>query len=285
MGKIITNRHEIAAPPAGRLRYGLFNAATMADLDTRGIGAGYQWVSDHCGFDIQTHDQTCVASPTKAFEEGSDIFGGDPFWVIAGKRCGTVGRTEAQAQQAALAQLQTSEQTLVENVLWNGDGLGTIDPTLTSSGAIAVVPGAAGAGAAIAALEAAFYAQHGYIGTIHVNTAAYAAAAYSNLIVQGAQLTTPLGSVWSFGAGYGITGPDEVAPDPGFVWAFMSPPVTVWRQLLDQVPARATLDRTANQWETVAERVYIVAYDCQDDVFAVQVPVAAPATTDAPAVP
>lgn len=283
MGKIISNRHLVEAPPTGPLRYGLFNAATITELDTRGIGAGIQWTSDHCGQDAVVYNQTCAVSPTKPFEEGADTFGTDPFWVLARKRCGAVGRTAAEAQAAARAQLLTAEQGVVEDVLWDGGGLVGHEPVLTTlAGVTTVTPAAGGAGAAIAALEEAFYSAHGYLGTIHVNTAAYAAAAYSNLIVQGSVLKTPIGSTWAFGAGYGDTGPLGAAPAAGSVWAFMTPPVFIRCTLLDQVPATATLDRTLNQWDTLAERVYTVAFDCQDDVFAVQVPVAAPAVVTLP---
>lgn len=286
MGKIIANQHLIPAPAPGPLRYGLFTAASMSVLDTRGIGAGYQWVSDACGNDVVTYDQTCEASPAKPFTEGSDVFGADPFWVLARKRCGSVGRTAAEAQAAARQMLATGEQTRVEDVLWDGGGLVGLAPTLTAAGATTVVPTVAGAGAAVAALEAAFYAVHGYVGTIHVNTAAYAAVDYAG-IVEGAggagALRTPIGSVWSFGAGYDVTGPAGAAPAAGFAWAFMTAPVTVWRTDVMQQDALQTFDRTLNQWDTLAERVYVVGFDCQDDVFAVQIPLAAPAVATAPA--
>lgn len=288
MGKIITNQQLIPAPAVGRLRYGLFNAAVMTPLDTRGIGAGYQWTSDHCGVGAVPYDQTCEVSPTKSFEEGTDTFGTDPFWVVARKRCGTVGRTAAETLTAARQQLLTDEQRVAEDVFWDGNGLSVGPPALTLAGATTVVPTAPGAGAAIAALEAAFYAVHGYIGTIHVNTRAYAAVDYAGIVDRGSggQLVTTLDSVWAFGAGYGITGPADVAPAAGFVWAFMTPQVTIWRsEIMQMAPATQTLDRTLNQWDTVAERVYLIGYDCQDDVFAVQVPVAAPAVATAPAVP
>lgn len=279
MGKIISNRQVISAPAAGPRRYGLFDAATRLDLDTRGIGAGYQWVSDHCGLTATVYDQTCEASPAKPFDEGSDVFGSDPFWVLARKRCGTVGRTAVEAQEAARRVLATSEQTVVENVLWTGGALVGHEPVLTTAGGVTTVtPAAGGAGAAISALEEAFYSVHGYVGTIHVNQAATGALKYSGMLDrrEAGVWKTPLNSVVSLGAGYGITGPLGVAPAAGNVWAFMTPPVTVWSQTIDQVSALATLDRAANQWDTLAERVFLVAYDCPEDVFAVQVPLAAP---------
>jgi hypothetical protein len=62
---------------------------------------------------------------------------------------------------------------------------------------------------------------------------------------------------------------------------------TVWRSTDAQIPQpdpRRAMDRTLNQWDVVSERVYAAAWACPE-VFAVQVPVAAPATAATPAVP
>lgn len=280
MAKIITNRQLIATPPTSRLRYGVFNAATVTTLGTRGIGAGIQFLSDHCG-ESALYDQTCVDNPTKPFEEGSDLLGADPYWVVAHKRCGTVGRGAEEMLFAVREQLRASAQTRVEEAIWDGGGLANVTPTLTGAGATVVTPLGDGAGAAIAALEAAFYAASGFVGTIHINTAGYAALDYAQLIVPDMPgtpgvLTTSLGSLWSIGAGYGVTGPDDVAPDAGNVWAFMTAPVIIQRSgVLPQPSPRQTLDRALNQWDVVAEEVFLHTWTCPM-VFAVQVPVAAP---------
>jgi hypothetical protein len=286
MGKIITNRELVAAPPTTPIHYGLFTAvSSVQPMDAHLIAAGGQHFADHCG-DGQLYDQTCISNPAKTFVEGSDLMPFNPFWTVARKRCGAVGRTGAEMQAAVRQQLLTSQQTLVESGLWGGTVV-PVDPNLTgNAGTTVVVPAAAGFGAAIAALEEAFYSVYGYTGTIHVNMSAYGAAAYSQLIVrQGGAgvLRTPMNSAWSFGAGYGITGPAGVAPAAGFVWAFMTGAVNMWRSgILPQAAPTQTLDRTLNQWDVVAEEVFGLTWDCPD-VFAVQVPLAAPAVATAPA--
>lgn len=286
MGKIITNRELIADPNGSSrpLRYGLFTAATMLPMTVRVVGSGLQYLVDHCGT-AGEYDQTCAANPVKPFEEGSDLVAADPYWLVARKRCGAVGRTAEEMLAAVRSQLYTSAQTRAEAVLWNGGTLTTATPTLDTSGATVVIPTVPGFGAAISALERAFYASYGYVGTIHVSTRAYGAAAYSDLIDSSAgRLITPLGSVWDFGAGFPVTGLADAAPAAGFAWAFMTGPVTVWRSgVLPQPDPRQTLDRTLNQWDVVAEEVFAHAWDCPDVVFAVQVPLAAPATATAPA--
>lgn len=147
-----------------------------------------------------------------------------------------------------------------------------------------VVPTAAGAGAAISALEEAFYDAHGYVGTIHVNQRATGALAYGEVLdrMEVGIWKTALGSNVSLGAGYGITGPAAVAPAAGFVWAFMTPQVYLWSSAVNQPDPVQTMDRSLNQWMALAETVYIHAWLC-DTVFAVQVPIAAPATAATPA--
>jgi len=243
------------------------------------IGSGLQFLSDHCG-GAELHDQTCLVSPEKEFTEGSDLMGADPYWIVARKRCGTVGRTGPEMLNAVRQQLISAEQTLVESVVWDGAAYPGATPTLTGAGATIVVPTADGAGAAIAALEEAFYDVSGYQGTIHINMRGYAAIRYAGLMDPAERVAgvykTPIGTSWSIGAGYGITGPAGVAPAAGNVWAFITSPITVWRSgILPQPDPRQTLDRSLNQWDVVAEEVFAHTWDCPD-VFAVEVPFAAP---------
>jgi hypothetical protein len=284
MASIISNNQLIAAPPTSPIRYGLFTAAQgPLLLDVRGIGAGLSFLTDHCG-GAEVYDANCSTHPVKEFIEGSDLLEAEPFWIYANKHCGPVGRSPEEMAQAIRTQLMAGEQTQVESVVWDGGAVAN-SPALTTSGATVVTPLAPGAGAAIAALENAAYGMQGYNGVIHINTQGYAALAYADLVEhRGAQLTTPLGTVLSIGAGYGITGPDGVAPDDGFVWAFMTSTTTVWRSEINVPDVRQTFDRINNQYNALAERVYAVTWDCPE-TFAVQVPVAAPAVATTPAVP
>lgn len=287
MGKIITNRQLIEPPPLQPRRYGLFTAATVVDMPDRVIGAGLQFFADDCGDDTAPYDQTCVSNPVKPITLGSDLVGTDPFWLTTRKRCGTVGRTAQEFLASARAQLAASEQREVENVLWTG-GPGPLAGVLNLNAASAttVIPSAVGAGAAISALENAFYSVNGYVGTIHINMQAEGALAYAGILERSAGvLRTPVGSAVSLGAGYGITGPAAVAPAAGFVWAFMTGYTTVWRSTDAQIPQpdpQRVMDRTLNQWDVVSERVYAAAWSCPE-VFAAQIPIAAPAVGTAPA--
>lgn len=278
----------IEAPPVAPLRYGVFAAARVTDLSgedaTRLWGAGYAYLTDHCGGALP-YDDTCAVQPPKDPTEGSDLIEGDPFRVYAMKQCGSVGRTSEEIENAARQQLLSGEQSVVEAVMWDGSTLAAHAPTLTGAAATVVTPSASGAGAAIAALEQAAYDVYGYQGVIHLNTSGYAALAYSQLLNREGNLwRTQAGSAVSFGSGYGVTGPADVLPAVGFVWAFMTSQVDIRRTGIWTPPSDQVFDRTNNQRFSEAIRAYAFTWDCPE-VFAVQVPVAAPAVATAPAVP
>jgi hypothetical protein len=169
--------------------------------------------------------------------------------------------------------------------MWDGGTLAAHTPTLTGAGATIVTPSAIGAGAAIAALEEAAYDVFGYQGVIHINTTGYAALAYANLLNKdGMVWRTQAGSAVSFGPGYGITGPADAAPAAGFVWAFMTSQTDIRRTTPLVPPIPETFDRINNQYVIEAIRAYAFTWDCPE-VFAVQVPVEAPAVALAPVVP
>ncbi|RYJ26474.1 phage protein [Streptomyces sp. L-9-10] len=283
MAGILTNPQLVEAPSPGRLRYGVFTAARLTDdLDARTVASGFQFPAEDCGV-ARLYDANCDTNPEKVFDEGLGYVAGDPYWVYATHKCGSVGRTSQEVERTVRRKLAGAEQEQVEAAVWGGTSP-PVDPALTTTaGVVTVTPDAPGAGAAIAALEQSFYDAYGYVGTIHINTRAYAALTYAELISDtpsAGVLTTPLGSAWSIGSGYGITGPAGAAPTAGSVWAFMTPPVWIRRMARPIVPdVVQTMDRIHNQYMALAERVYAHTWACPI-VHAVQVPVAAPATVD-----
>lgn len=278
MAGIVTIGDVIAAPSPGPQRYGLFSAATVLDdLDARGIAGGWQIPAEDCGL-VRAYDANCATHPAKTFDEGLEYQEATPYWVYATRKCGSVGTSPGEIESSVRRRLAGGEQRAVESQFWGGTAVAS-DPNLVGTpGVTTVVPGAGGAGAAIAALEDAFYDDYGYAGTIHVSMRAYAAVRYAQLAQDRAAgaLVTPIGSEWAFGAGYGIAGPAGVAPAAGSVWAFMTPPVIIRRSPVIVPSVAQTMDRTSNQFMGLAERVYTHAWVCPV-VYAVQVPLAAPA--------
>lgn len=289
MATILTNQELIEPLPRQRARYGLFSVATLLPMTRQMIAAGLQFFSDDCGNLIEATNPACGVEPVeKTANEGSELVGTDPFWRATRMRCGTVGRSANEIQAAVTNRLAAMEQWHVENVLWNGIAAqpGVLN-LVNNAGTVTVTPLAPGAGAAISALENAFYQVNGYVGTIHVNVQAEGALEYAGFLnPDTGVLRTRMGSAVSLGAGYGINGPADVAPAAGFVWAFMTGYTGVWRSedIMARVSVERAMDRTLNQWDAIAERVYAAAWSCPE-VFAVQVPIAAPATAATPAIP
>jgi len=290
MAVIIDNPNTVEAPAPGQLRYGIFRTATVTDdLDSRGISAGFTFPAEDCGTSY-LYDAMCAPGDAeeKIFDEGTPYMEALPYWIYSTRQCGMVGRTATDMAASVRRRLAGGEQTQVEAAFWGGTAV-AVDPNLTgTAGVVTVAPAAPGAGAAISALEESFYSEYGYVGTIHVNQAATGALAYAQLLNASTAgvLRTPLGSAVSLGAGYGTAGPAGVAPAAGFVWAFMTPPVVIRRSevISQDSDVRSVMDREFNQFMGLAERVYAHTWTCPV-VHAVQVPIAAPAVSDTPAVP
>lgn len=286
MGAIIPRMH-VDAPIAGPLRYGLFNAATIRDLPDHGRAGGVEFEPDTCGTShLYTAACPITSQASKTLTDASVTQGGDPFIVYADVVCSPVGRSAAEQSRRAAARLMAGEQSSAETAFWNGGGVGAT-PALTLAGATIVATALTSFPARLAALEQAFYDAYGYAGTIHVNTAAYGAAAHHQMIREvgtptvasfvPALLTTNIGTVWSFGAGYDITGPANVAPSVATnVWAFITGPVSIWRSpdVLLPDPSQ-TFNRSTNQMVAIAEREYVIVPDCPT-TFAIELPLEAP---------
>ncbi|HSX97270.1 MAG TPA: hypothetical protein VLG91_07745 [Streptomyces sp.] len=289
MATITTATREVATPSPPARRYGILDAAIQpGDLDDRVIASGLTFAAEDCGVNVTLYNPTCEsgAQPVKPFSPGTPFVEADPYWVISTYQCGTVGTTPADVTRRVRRRYDAGVQWAIESTIWTGNGMPDV-PNLSGSGATVVTPLAPGAGAAIAALEAAFYDLHGYVGTIHIGTEGYAAVRDAGLMDRqggAGAWRTPKGSLWSIGDGYGVTGPAGAAPAAGFVWAFMTPQVYLWSSAVNQPDPVQTLDRTFNQWMAVAETVWLHTWLC-DTVVAVQVPLAAPAASVPPAVP
>lgn len=289
MPLINANTQEIPTPAAPQRRYGVFTAATQLPMEAGMARSGVTWAAEDCGMSVVTYDPTCAPPhPAKVFEPGTPFVESTPYWLVQTYQCGSVGTTAADVTRRVRRRYEAGVQNMVERVIWDGAGFAGVTPVLTAAPpANEVLPTGAGAGAAIAALEHAFYDAHGYVGTIHMNTTGYAAVEYAGLMDRagGAGVfTTPMGSRWSIGAGYGVTGPANVAPPAGFVYAFMTPQTYLWASDVRTPEPTETFERTTNQWLGLAETVWMHGWLC-DTVYAVKVPIAAPATAAAPAIP
>jgi hypothetical protein len=210
-----------------------------------------------------TNTTQTATSSTRAYNDpktgdGKSWTTSDPFTVLAGVSCGSLGTLGVDDQARALAALGAAEQRLVEATFEQGN----IDPRLAAAGAV-VTP--AGTGAikvkrAIGALEAYLRAEYGGTGVLHASPAL---AEYMAPTKDGAVLRTKLGTPIAFGAGYTGVAPAGTAPAADQLWIYATGAVAVRRSAVD-VPATGaeTLDRVTNQTLLIAERAIMVSIDC-----------------------
>jgi hypothetical protein len=91
---------------------------------------------------------------------------------------------------------------------------------------------------------------------------------------------TAIGSAVSIG-NYPSLSPAGALPAVGTQWIYMTPPVKIWRQSDEQVfvsPVEGALNRATNQETWLAERTYVMGFEC-DVVLAVNVELPTQTTT------
>jgi hypothetical protein len=254
---------QVVTPPEPRaLRYGLLTAANgpLSLPAPHGLAGGVTYTPVGCG---QTHvwpnlchdnevfntrgDVQMEIGLRKTFDAEADLVERDSFIVYASLTCGSAGTTWEELDAKVRRRLADGEQTSAETGL----------ATLLTAGATALPYVGVELTDVVAELEQYLYGSagfgYGYVGYLHAPPRMVAYAAEEGLVVRdGPLLKTPAGTVWVFGGGY---------PDDGTIT--ISGQVTVWRS--DDVfvtPAGSALNQRTNQYNMLAEREYVVSYDC-----------------------
>jgi hypothetical protein len=260
---VLTAPDLIAWPGDATTRYGLFNAVGVQSAwDDHWGSGGIVFESEFCslprGYDVACTDSLAA----KTFDPQSTV-PGTPFVVYAGLLCGAVGHTEAEYQAKVLNRLKAGEQGAVEQIFsrqLNGQSRGLANAT---PNATTVVPAGTTTADQIGALEEALYSTYGLRGVLHVpfqyGERMHAAMA---LVRDGSVWRTALGTAVSIGNYEGYT-PAGAAPAAGHTWIYITGQTFVWRNPNVFVSDLAgSLNRTTNQVTIVAEREYIVTYEC-----------------------
>jgi len=257
------------------LRYGIFAAANgPLDLPVHGRNGGVQYQTALCGEGFG-YEIECVAEQNdKAAawtENGMDTVTGLPFIVFATMQCGSLGYTFEEERAFILERLKGVEQSVVEELfststLGQGPGLVTADGITTVTGAGDSVVDV------LSELERARYCgftgnltQYGPPGILHVAIPVLNELKSQHVIeFDGTRWRTPMGTVVSGGC-YANNDPAGAAPADGVFWMYLTGQTTIWRTPDSEVqiaPVEGSLDRTTNQFMMMAEREYVVAYEC-----------------------
>lgn len=239
-----------------------------------------------CPIGGTTYDE-CIAvtgigapppSATKTNNVDKVFRGATPFTVYAEFDCAPVGNADAvERTRDALARVEPWQ---VERAFWTGvagdqevvwphlaaDG-DQLDPQGTVLQTNAVVVTGSGATLSVTEglglLEGALADCYGGIGIIHVPQRALPALDGYGLIRQnGSVLRTLNGNRVAVGAGYPGTSPSGAAPAAGTSWLYATGSVVAYRGDIKTFRPNQSIDRSVNTIMMIAERTYVLAWDC-----------------------
>lgn len=277
----------IEPPVVEPYQHGLLAAA--AEITPANLGDGTHWT--YGGVEWQSiaaflttaypgalHD-AAGAGGAKVLPVCTDTTKAGAFAVYGGVAAGSVGRSEddhAWWLDRARRIVELAGQYSVEAELWaggagSGVALNAAGTPLAISGQANTTVGAVDLVTAIAALEAYLAANYRGRGIIHAPRHAAPHLAQLQQIKHDpdnpAVLTTPLGTRFSFGAGYDGSGPAAVAPPAspaglGYFYMYCTGAVVVSRGEI-MIPASfgEALNRLTNQVTLLAEQTWLTGVD------------------------
>ncbi len=136
-----------------------------------------------------------------------------------------------------------------------GDTLQTAATIITTGGPVDLVEG-------LGRLEAALADCYQGIGVIHIPASLGPTLALDMLyLVRGGRYYTPNGNLIALGRGYPGTSPAGVAT-AGTAWIYATGAVFYARSPLREIASKSSVDRATNTLEQLAERTYLLGWDC-----------------------
>jgi hypothetical protein len=256
------------------LRYGILQAAIRQDLPLHARSGGLQYTHAMCG-DGFGYALVCPpsaqASKNTAAGTGVENVLGSPFIVFATLRCGPVGETQQDFESLVVQRLRSVEQGVVEEALSTG-GFGQDPSLLAADGIVTVAGGGTTVSDVVSELERAMYCSttgvssgYGVPAYLHMPIPVFNELKTLHMIdFDGTRWRTPIGTVVSTGC-YAGNDPAGAAPAAGTFWIYITGQTTVWRTPDSEIfvsPIEGSLNRTTNQMQMLAEREYVVTYEC-----------------------
>lgn len=263
------------------LPHGLWDSIQTPSPDGVHWQNGVTWV-ERCPTGDTTYDECLAVTGTGAPPEPAaktanvdqTSRGATPYTVYAEFDCSPVGLGDAQSiARDALARV---EQLQVEEAFWTGTagGQAVVFPHLAANAEVldgevvlqsVATPTVTGADVAhaLGVLEQELAECYAGQGLIHVPRAALATLAAWNLVEQrDGGLFTPGGNRIVAGSGYTGTGPDGSAPADGTTWVYATGAMWGYRSDVYFSQVRDSLNRSSNTLRMLAERNYLIGYEC-----------------------
>lgn len=285
----------VESPSRVPMPYGIFTVVQDRSNEVAGdphllLGVEYQPL---CGGSGTTFDYCVTGGPGPGFfpTVTRNFRAATPFTVFAEEQCTPVGGVWDEAYDQVASILETTEQYQVERAFWTGQvgGLdnqafphlaanvattqsvvtGGLQVTLQTAASV-VTGGPVSASVGIGLLEAALAACYDGQGILHVSETAIPALANLNMLYrEGKNLKTHNGNIIVAGAGYTGSSPSGVTPAPGTTWMYATGQMFMYRGPIKTFSRESSLDRNLNTFTAVAQRTYVLGWDCCH--FAVQI--------------
>lgn len=274
-------RQVIDAPPLTVLPYGLLSAVQPLPITTPHWQNGVTW-RERCEDIHVTYDE-CVAvtgsggpppePPVKTSTFTMKTRGATPFTVYTEFVCSPVG--SADAATAASEALGRKAPYAVERAFWTGlaeNNVGIVYPHLAAATTVVdaqsitmqtvpVTGGVMHPGDALGFIEQTLAACNNSVGVVHIPRRALPSF---GIYIQsnGGQLRTNGGNLVAAGSGYPGTSPSGAAPPTGQTWIYGTGQVFEAHSNVAVTGVRDSIDRTNNTVTMIAERTYLLGWDC-----------------------
>ena len=264
------------------LPYGLWETVQHPAADGPHWQNGITWI-ERCPAGDTTYDECLSVTgtgsppepPAKTANVDQTFRGATPCTVYAAFECSPVGLAEAESIASdALARV---EQTQVETAFWTGSAGGqpVVFPHLSADtevvdGDVVLQPVAtpvvtgADVAHALGVLEQELADCYKGQGLIHVPRSVLPTLDAWNLtrLDDDGHLVTLAGNLVVAGTGYTGSGPDGATAADGTAWIYATGAAWGYRSDPYVSRLRDSLDRTSNTLRMLAERTYLVGFEC-----------------------
>lgn len=275
---VIPNAMLLVAPPSRvPLPYGLLSVVqTPTEVDAH-WQMGIEYEVDPCER-ARIFNEVCGQEPVDKEDTAvHELRCSTPFTVYTKPTCSTVGFVD-RAERTAVAALTSGEARTVEREFWTGE-FGTLphlaadeaiatgaDACVNQTAAVTVSGSPLSVVDGLALLEEQLSACYGNEGVVHMTpgTLTKLKGEHAAIDRDGQRLRTPNGHLVAAGAGYPGTAPDGSEPAPGVRWMYATGAVFMLRSTIStkSTQARETVDRAKNNVFVIAERTYVLGWDC-----------------------
>lgn len=278
---VVSSGQPLVPPPTRTaLSYGLLSVSqTPVDTDDH-WQLGVRYEPDACTPGEVTFEVCPVTGSPELKVPTGDMTtrAANPVTVYAYLACNPVGNWDDYEQRLDRA-FVAGEARAIEREFWTGEsGLlphlaadtpqssaGPFDSQVVLQTAATVVTGGpVDITEGVALLEEALAGCYGHEGVLHVPPAAVAHLTAKTLITRdGPRFRSPMGHLVAAGAGYTGSSPVGAAPVGGVYWMYATGAVFARRSTVRHTSTRQqALDRSTNSMVFIAERTYVIGWDC-----------------------